>query len=87
MKPTRERLLPYRILAYLLYADQTWLTEVGPGQVRVVTGEAARFFRLKISLLWEALYWLEKNQLVDKITKERKRGAALVSLKGVTRGG
>lgn len=79
---TRQRLLPYRVLAYLLYAkERTWVSTVQAGQVRIITGAAARFFRMKITVLWETLYWLEKNKLIISVEKERKRGSVIINLK------
>lgn len=87
MKPMKDRLVPYKVLAYLLYAeDRNWLDNLGEGRVRLITGDAARFFRLKIALLWEALYWLEKYKLVESVSKERKRGSAIIQLKSPNRG-
>jgi hypothetical protein len=81
----RERLIPYRILAYLLYSQtSTWLERQGQGRVRLSTGPASRFLRLKSSLLWEALFWLQEKELVAAVVKEDKRGYALITLKGVS---
>ena len=79
----RERLLPYRLLAYLLYArpiELRWLESIGDDQVRVTTGEAARDLRMRNAQLWEALFWLRDNQLVLSVEKERKRGSAIIKL-------
>lgn len=81
--PIRERLIPYRILTYLLYADEaehSWLERINDGEIRVTTGEAARSLRLKNANLWQALYWLETNKLVVSVKKEQKRGTAIVCL-------
>ena len=83
----RERLLPYRILAYLLYSpmrDLEWAESAGSNEVRLFTGEAARALRMKNSALWEALYWLEENKLIKRVKKEKKRGTAVVVLKQPT---
>lgn len=84
-RPTRDRLLPYKVLSYLLYTNgKPWLSPLGERKVRLVTGDAARFFRIKTTNLWDALYWLEKSGLVT-VEKEKKRGSALIQLKEVSR--
>jgi hypothetical protein len=83
----KDRLVPYKILTYLLYSEDTreWIDVLGNNQVRIRTGSAAKFFRLKNSLLWDALYWLEKYKLVESIEKEKKRGSAIITLKSLSR--
>ena len=76
----RQRLLPYKILGYLLYASKPWLESAEPGVVRVTTGPASRELRMRVSNVWEALYWLEDQGLIQTVLKERKRGTALVLL-------
>ena len=79
----RERLVPYRILAYMLYAPTAsteWLSSAGTDKVRVSTGEASRSLRMRNAQLWEALYWLRDNQLIVDVEKERKRGSAIITL-------
>jgi hypothetical protein len=79
-----ERLVPYRILAYALYAnpeDISWIQSVDDTSIRINTGDAARALRMKNANLWEALYWLETNQLISKVKKEHKRGTAILVLK------
>ena len=79
----RQRLIPYRILAYLLYAPENaveWLSEAGESKVRVSTGDAARAFKLRNKAFWDALYWLEDNKLLAKVAKERKRGSVIITL-------
>ncbi len=84
-RPTRDRLLPYKVLSYLLYTQgKTWLSPLGEHKVRLVTGDAARFFRVKTTNLWDAMYWLEKAGLL-KIEKEKKRETASVHLKELDR--
>ncbi len=79
----RERLIPYRILAYLLYARpiaSEWLESADTNAVRVTTGSASRELRMRNAQLWEALFWLEEQGLVKSVRKEKKRGTALVTL-------
>ncbi len=80
-KPIKDRLVPYKILAYLLYSGpRPWLEPLGGGRVRLRTGDASRHFRLKSSVLWEALYWLEKHKMLQGVQKERKRGTVILVL-------
>ena len=84
--PLKTRLIPYKVLGYLLYAeDREWLTPLGDGRVRIQTGEASRFFKQKSANFWEALYWLEQFKLVVKVEKERKKGSAIIHLVPVNR--
>ena len=79
----RQRLIPYRILAYLLYApegDIPWIESISDDEVRVSTGDASRDLRLKNTNLWDALYWLEEAMLVKSVKKEKKRGSAVIKL-------
>jgi hypothetical protein len=79
----RERLVPYRILAYMLYANPEaleWLSSAGTDKVRVSTGDASRALRMRNAQLWDALYWLRDNQLILDVEKERKRGSAIITL-------
>ena len=83
----RERLIPYRILSYLLYAPLSgptgieWAEQASADSVRITTGDAARALRMKNSALWEALFWLEENKLIKKVKKEQKRGTCVIILK------
>ncbi len=79
----RERLIPYRLLAYLLYArpiELEWLSSAGDKKVRVSTGPASRELRMRNAQLWEALYWLHEQGLIKQVEKEKKKGTALVTL-------
>lgn len=83
----RERLLPYRLLAYLLYGSDRefdWLEQLDSGKVRIITGDCARSLRMKNVKLWESLRWLRDNKLIDKLEKEDKRGSVLVYLRTPT---
>lgn len=84
MKPgqvIKERLIPYRVLAYLLYLTPgSWVEKNQPGVVRVKTAVAARALRMKSSAFWETLRWLERQHLITSIKKENRKGQALVTL-------
>lgn len=80
----KERLIPYRLLAYLLYSpadDIEWLEMVDMNTVRIKTGPCSRLFRMKIIQLWDAIFWLEQQGLVESVKKEKKRGTAVIKLK------
>ena len=77
----KDRLVPYKLLVYLLYGQGLdWLQQLEDGKVRVITGPAARALRLKSTNLWIALYWLEEQKLVKYVKKEQKRGQVIVAL-------
>jgi len=83
----KDRLLPYKLLAYLLYSpldNVDWAESVDDGIIRVYTGPMSRAFRIKISQLWETIFWLEEKGLIEKVKKEKKRGTAVVQLRSPT---
>ena len=83
----RQRLVPYKILAHLLYArpiEIEWLQNVDSDKVRVITGDAARAFRVRNKALWDALYWLQDAKLLLSVEKERQRGSCIVTLRQPT---
>ena len=83
-KPIRNRLIPYKILGYLLFSpaeDLSWLESISDSELRVTTGEGSRALRMKITAFREALFWLEDFGLVESVKSERKRGHLIVKLK------
>ena len=83
----RARLIPYRILGYLLYSPESsleWLESISEDELRITTGDASRALRMKIASFWEALYWLEQQGLILSVTKEQKRGSVIIKLKQPT---
>lgn len=83
----KERLVPYRLLAYLLYAPtdgSEWCESISTDTVRISTGPCSRVFRLKIVQLWEAIFWLEEQGLIASVKKEKKRGTAVIQLRQPT---
>lgn len=83
----KDRLVPYKLLGYLLYArpgELEWLEAISEDEVRVITGDCARTLRMKSAALWEAFYWLEEYGLVKQVRKERKRGTAILKLRQPT---
>lgn len=88
MNKTKDRLLPYKLLAYLLYSPpadgleenkEMWFSRLPDGKLLVNTGHCARAVKMKSDLLWKAFYWLNDNNLII-IEKTRKRGEAIVTL-------
>ncbi len=81
--PQKDRLVPYKLLVYMLYASSSSfpaMQVLEPGRVRLKTGPASRMLKMKIVQLWEALYWLESAGMVLKVEKEHKRGTAIITL-------
>lgn len=82
----KQRLLPYRVLAYLLYVPHApWLVKVSPGVIKIKTAEAARFLKIKNNILWDAFRWLEQQELVVSVNKEARRGTAIITLRNLDR--
>lgn len=85
--PQRERLIPHRVLDYLLYTPESsvdWLESLSGAKVRVITGPAARALRMRNNELWKAIRWLKAQQLIIDYEKEEKRGTVLVTLRQPT---
>lgn len=85
--PIKDRLTPYRLLAFLLYSPTQashWIERIDNNQVRIYTGPCSRTFRLKIADIWQHIYWLEEQGLLEKVRKEKKRGTAVIRLKQPT---
>ena len=83
----KQRLIPYRLLAYLLFSpteNSEWIENISEDSVRIYTGPCSRIFRMKIVQLWEAIFWLEEQGLIEKVKKEKKRGTAIIKLKQPT---
>lgn len=77
----RERLIPYRILVYLLYAPTehvNWLEITSVDTVRVYTGPASRALGMRIGDLRAAIRWLKSKDLIISYNTERKRGTMIV---------
>ena len=89
--PMRDRLLPHRILNYLLYAPAVpapggveWLETVSDDEIKIYTGPGSRAMRMRIAAFREALFWLLDQQLVLDVRQERKRGTLIVRLRQPT---
>lgn len=80
MKPYRQRTVPYKLLAYMLYGRETWLSRPETGLVRVDTGKMARKLRVSNSRLWEAFEWLAEHKLVTEVVSS-KRGTITARVK------
>jgi hypothetical protein len=83
----RQRLIPYRLLGFLLYAqadELEWLETHSEDEVRLITGSASRALRMKVSALWEAIYWLRDQKLILSAEKEQKRGTVIIKLRRPT---
>lgn len=81
--PIREKLIPYRILAYLLYApveSTDWILAVESNLIRVSTGPMGRALKMRNAQLNEALRWLEENHLVEELIRGKK-GTLVIKLR------
>lgn len=88
--PIKDRLFPYKLLTFLLYAepvntfeetnDKQWFIIDEDQTILLDTGEAYRALAVKSDKLWEALYWLNDNGLLT-VSKTRRRGEAKITLK------
>ncbi len=86
-RPIRDRLIPYKILGYILYSPQEhveWLENVSDDEIVVSTGTLARALRIQIRRLWDVFRWLEFQKLVIKVSPGEKRGIAIIKLKQPT---
>ena len=77
--------VPFKILTYLIYGKLPWLerSSDNPWEVRVLTGDAARAFRIPNAEFWVHLYWLQSEGLVEQVKKERKKGSVIVTLRDI----
>ena len=83
----KESLVPYRLLAYLLYAPETsvvWLKSISPDKVQISTAPAARALRMRNTQLWRALEWLELTGMILGFEKQEKRGSCIIHLRRPT---
>lgn len=65
----KQRLIPYRVLAILLYGSNQAVEKVSEGEVRLSTGPLARALRISINRLLDSLEFLRANQFLVKIEK------------------
>lgn len=79
-KPHRDRLLPYKLLAYMLYHECEWLEVVSPGTVRLYPGKAARALRFRHNQIIKTLEWLTTHELVKNVRTD-KWGSRIIKLK------
>ena len=66
----RQRLIPYRVLATMLYSSQECVLKAEDDSVRVMSGPLSRALRIPISRLLEAFKWLEYNRLIKGYSRE-----------------
>lgn len=76
----RNRLLPYRVLVYLLYGQQPWLERLGDDRVLIKTGPMARSLRTSVTKLREHLDWLKAFGYLENV-ETAKRGCEIASLR------
>ena len=74
----KKRLVPYKVLVYMLYADKPYIERYGPGIVDIEAGPMARDLRLSIGRFRDCLEWLEQNQLVDSVCLLNKKKPQII---------
>lgn len=79
----KDRYLPYRILAYLLYGYHEWLRELPEGSLELKTGPLSRRMRVTSARLIDALEWLDTYKLVQ--IEERRKGYCRLRVQKPTR--
>ena len=67
MKPYRNRTVPYKLLAAMLYADLDIVKILSPGLVMVKTGKMARYLSISNSRLIEAIEYLKVMGVFEKV--------------------
>lgn len=65
----RQRLIPYRVLAILLFGQGNQILSVSNNKVRIESGPMSRALRIPISRLVESLKWLEVNKFIKAYNK------------------
>ena len=65
----KQRLIPYRVLAILLYGSNQAVEPLEEGKVRLSTGPLARALRISINRLLDSLEFLKANQFLTKVEK------------------
>jgi len=78
--PHRDRLIPYKVLAYLNEHRCDWIELVKPGVVKVYPGKAARALRIRHSRVIDTLEWLATHKLIKGVRMD-KWGSRIVRLK------
>jgi len=79
-KPHRDRLIPYKLLAYLYNHSCDYIELVKPGVVRFYPGKAARALRYRHNQIIQTLEWLSTHGLIKGVRSE-KWGSRIVRLK------
>lgn len=78
-KPIKNRLIPYKILALLLYGSYTWLSRNDDNSLTLRLGPMSRFLRVSSSRLREQLDWLSANRYLASLAV--KYGEAVVTIR------
>lgn len=72
MKPYKRRTVPYKIMYYLLYGEQNWLSRPGNRVVEVETGPMTRALRISNSRFYEAIEYLCATGVLLGVNKVKK---------------
>ena len=81
---TRDRNIPYRLLAYLLYGTPDsceFVDYLGNNKVRLYTPECSQQLKFRIVQIWDTLKWLYEQGLIEDYDNEETRGTAVITLK------
>lgn len=76
--------IPFRLLKSLLFTtphEAEWIDTLQDGTLRVYTPEACRDLKIDSAILWKYLYWLEEHDYISSVSKEKKKGTAIVRLR------
>lgn len=80
----KDRLLPYKLLAYFMFGketDLTWIYSLGSGLVKIETGPASRDMYVRVSQFWDALEWLDEHSFIKiKSGRGERRGTCILKL-------
>ena len=57
-----------------------WLSVTIDGRIQIETGPASRQFKIRIAQVWDALNWLQENNIIEKVSKGPKRGVAIIKI-------
>lgn len=68
----RKRLLPFRILIYLMCGQYKWLTYRDDGSLVIHVGGSSRFFGCSTERMREHLKWLSNNQYIEIVDWGRR---------------
>lgn len=69
--PVRDRLIPYRILVFLLYGNASWRVQLESGEQQLAIGPASRHFRITVARMRDQLQWLHAQGFLTTLETDR----------------